>query len=362
MQCTDAWSSYSAALEAYREDSSKFTGKPKLPGYTVDRNLVKFNKQAIGKRAFKKGMIVPSKSPISIPAKPGLIFDDICEVRIVPKTGCYVIEIVYEEADNKQFFCSLNPQLAAAIDIGLDNLATVAFSDPTIQPLAVNGKPLKSANQLYNKQVAKYRGSATLTTGGFIKKGTSRRIQNIVRNRNNFVLTYLHQASRLLVDEFLKMGVTLVAIGKNNQWKTKAKLGKRNNQNFVGIPHAKFIEILTYKLEAVGIQVMVGEESYTSKASFLDWDNIPVYTPDSNEKPVFQGKRVARSWYVASDGTKIHADVNGAFNIGRKVISKSFDCLSLIVRRDRGCLVVHPRRITPVFRAQSRSSPVLLKP
>ncbi|NJK73796.1 MAG: IS200/IS605 family element transposase accessory protein TnpB [Microcoleus sp. SU_5_6] len=352
-QCADAWASYFAALKAYRMDSVKFTGKPKLPGYVDSRNIVKFNNQAISKREFKKGKIVPSMSSICIPIKDGLKFEDLCEVRIVSKTGCYVVEVVYEKPAPAQFFCSLNPELAAAIDIGLDNLATVVFSDPTISPLAINGKPLKSVNGFYNKQVAKYRG--------FIKTGTSRHLQNIVRNRNNFVDSYLHQTTRLLVSEFLALGVTKVAIGKNTQWKTSINLGKQTNQKFVQVPHARFIEILTYKLNDVGIEVVVGEESYTSKASFLDWDTIPTYTPGRTEKPVFSGKRVHRSWYVASDGSKIHADVNGAFNIGRKVISKSFACLQDIVLRDRGCLVVHPRRITPAFPSLLGKAQVLLK-
>jgi len=115
------------------------------------------------------------------------------------------------------------------------------------------------------------------------------------------------------VNELLALGVTSVAIGKNEQWKTNINLAKKTNQKFVQVPPARFIEILTYKLEAVGIKVIVGEESYTSKASFLDWDNIPIYTPDSKTKNNFSGRRVKRSWYVAQDGSKIHADVNGAF-------------------------------------------------
>ncbi len=352
-QCTDTWTNYVKALETYNEDPSEFTGKPNIPGYTKDRNLVKFNTQAVGKREFKKGRIVPSMSPIVLPVKPGLKFEDLCEVRIVPKTGCFAIEVVYEEHSSVESSPNSNCERAAAIDIGLDNLATIVFNDPTIQPIAVNGKPLKSANQYYNKQVAKYRG--------LIKVGTSRRIQNIVRNRNNFVDSYLHQCTRIIGNEFVALGVSQVAIGKNDQWKTNINLGKKNNQKFVQVPHAKFIKILSYKLEQLGISVVVGEESYTSKSSFLDWDIIPTYTPGQKEKPTFSGKRVKRSWYVASDGFKIHADVNGAFNIGRKVIPTSFDVLKSMLARDRGCLVVHPRRITPVFPSSLGPAQPLLK-
>ncbi len=157
-------------------------------------------------------------------------------------------------------------------------------------------------------------------------------------------------SSRLVVKELQAAGVTEVAIGKNDQWKTKIALGRRSNQKFVQIPHARFIAMLTYKLEAVGIKVTVGEEYYTSKASFLDWDSIPTYTPNSNERHAFSGKRVTRSWYVSKNGFKIGADINGAFNIGKKVIPTAFDSLKSIIQRDSGCLVVHPRRITPAFR------------
>ena len=343
-QVADSWIAYFAALKAYAKDSSNFTVKPEQPGYAKEKNLIKFNTQAVSKRDFKLGVIVSSMSPIRLPVKKDIKFDNLCEVRIVPKTGCFVIEVVYEQQDNFEYFCSLNKSLAASIDIGLDNLATIVFSDGKTQPLIVNGKPLKSVNQFYNKHTAKFKG--------FLPQGiyTSKRIENITRNRNHFVESYLHQSSRMVVKEMLARGVTHVAIGKNEQWKSKINLGKRNNQNFVQVPHMRFIEMLTYKLEAVGMKVMVGEESYTSKASLLDWDIIPTYTPNSNKKHCFLGKRVARSWYTSKNGLKIHADVNGAFNIGRKVIPTAFELLNPIVQRDRGCLVVHPRRITPIFR------------
>lgn len=342
-QSADSWKAYFQAIKAYSQDKSKFTGRPKIPGYVLKRNLVKFNTQAISRREFKQGYLVPSMSPIKIPVKPGIKLSDVCEVRIVPKVGCFVVEVVYEESvvTVPTFTDSTR---ACAIDIGLDNLATIVFNDGQTPPIIINGKPLKSENQYYNKQIASLKG--------FLPEGifTSSRIVNIIRNRNHFVNTYLHQCSRIVVKELFSQGVQQVAIGKNEQWKTSIDLGKRVNQSFVQIPHARFIEMLTDKLTSVGIKVVVGEESYTSKASFLDWDNIPTYTPNNHERYKFSGQRVSRSWYVSSDGTKIHADVQAAFNIGRKVIPTEFDALKSIVQRDRGCLVVHPRRITPIFR------------
>ena len=339
-QSADSWKSYFEALKAYTKDPSKFTARPKPPGYVQDLNLVKFNKQALGKKEFTKGFIVPSMSPIRIPVKPGLEAKNLREVRIVPKVGCFVIEVVYDEIG---VVLVSKSGLAAAIDIGLDNLATIVFSDGTTQPIVINGKPLKAENQFYNKQIARVKGF--LPSGVF----TSTRIENITRNRNHFVSDYLHQCSRMVVNELVVAGVSEVAIGKNDQWKTGINLGKRTNQKFVQVPHTRFIEMLTYKLEAVGIKVTVGEESFTSKSSFLDWDNIPTYTPGSNEKHTFSGKRTSRSWYASKDGFRIPADVNGGYNIGRKVIPTAFESLNPIVARDRGCLVVHPRRLTPTF-------------
>jgi transposase len=187
-QNADAWMSYYAALSAYKKDSTKFTVKPNPPSYIESRyNLVKFNNQAVGKREFTFGWVVPSMSPIRISVKRGMKYEDICEVRIVPKVGCFVVEVVYEIALNLNH--ELKSELTAAIDIGLDNLATVVFNDFSIQPLIINGRPLKSANKFYNKQVAFFKG--------FLPQGiyNSKRLENLTRNRHQFVDTYIHTAT-----------------------------------------------------------------------------------------------------------------------------------------------------------------------
>jgi putative transposase len=361
MQVADAWKSYFKSLKAYSLEPAKFTGKPKAPSYIESdgRNIIKFNHQAISKRAFLNGIISPSRSPIEIPILPGLKFDSIVEVRIVPKIGCYVVEIVFTD-NHQQHQQNQNPwadnppiQLGAAIDIGIDNLATIVFSDPTIQPLAINGKPLKAENQWMNKEVARLRSILSWSGAPPSKTGTSQKIQNIIRNRNNFVHTYLHQATAKIADQLQKLRVTDLAIGKNPQWKNQVSMGAKNNQSFVQIPHAKFISMLTQKLERIGITVKVGEESYTSKASFLNWDIIPTWAPGkanpmlggSPAQHKFSGQRVATKKYRAKDGTIIHADINGAFNIARKVLPNLFDSIESMIERNSGCVVAHPRRV-----------------
>jgi transposase len=129
-----------------------------------------------------------------------------------------------------------------------------------------------------------------------------------------------------------------LVIGMNPLWKQAANLGQRTNQQFVSIPHARFIAMLTYKAELVSIRVIVTEESYTSKASFLDADPLPVYDAARPDQPRFSGRRVKRGLYRAADGTPINADVNGAYNIIRKVAPEAF------AQGSRGC-VVHPVRL-----------------
>ncbi len=147
---------------------------------------------------------------------------------------------------------------------------------------------------------------------------------------------YLHTASRRIIDLLVAEGIGTLCIGKNPLWKQEAAMGRRSNQNFVSVPHARFIEMLSYKAALVGIQVCLTEESYTSKASFLDADPLPVY--GAAEPPAFSGRRVKRGLYRAADGRHINADVNGAYNIIRKVAPDAF------AQGSRGC-VVHPTRL-----------------
>src|SRR5260370_38521892 len=134
----------------------------------------------------------------------------------------------------------------------------------------------------------------------------------------------MHTASRQIIDLLVREEVGVLVIGKNDGWKQGIAIGKRNNQNFVQIPHARFIQMLTYKAELVGITVLITEESYTSKASFLDRDPLPVRNPKDDTKYAFTGKQVKRGLYQASNNRYINADVNGAYNIIRKLAPDAF--------------------------------------
>ncbi|WP_241212786.1 IS200/IS605 family accessory protein TnpB-related protein [Cyanobacterium aponinum] len=126
---------------------------------------------------------------------------------------------------------------------------------------------------------------------------------------------YLHTVSRRVIDWCLLNSIGTLVIGKNDHWKQSINIGKKNNQQFVSIPHARLIEMLCYKGELMGIKVVVTEESYTSQSSFLDFDTLPSY---GEKKPKFSGKRIKRGLYKTSTGKLINADVNGSYNCIRK--------------------------------------------
>jgi putative transposase len=248
------------------------------------------------------------------------------QVRIVPRTEFYVVEVIYEQAPVQ---AAVDPALHAGCDIGIDNLATLASDKPGFIPRTVNGRPVKSINQFYNKRRAELQSQLG-------HKGTSHRMERLTTRRTRRIDHELHMVSRRIIDLLVAEGIGTLVIGKNPLWKQEVNLGRRTNQQFVCIPHARFIAMLSYKAELVGIRVIVSEESYTSKASFLDGDPLPV--SGARDIPVFSGRRVKRGLYRAADGTPINADVNGAYNIIRKVAPEAFALGS------RGC-VVHPVRL-----------------
>jgi len=317
IQLHQNWIAFFKGNQAYQQDPSQFVGRPKLPKYKdkqKGRNLLIYDLQAISKKALKRGMIAPSGLLIEIPTKQ--THQTIDQVRIVPGLDGYVVEVVYRRAETP---AAVDPTQVAALDLGVNTLAACTSTKPGFQPLLINGRPLKHLNQYYNKQREHHQKKLAKA-----KRFTSRQLDRITTKRTRRVHAYLHTASRRIIDLLVKEGIGTLCVGKNPLWKQDIEMGKRNNQAFVQIPHARFIEMLTYKAKLVGIEVVIVEESYTSQASFLDRDRIPAYDPKRKEKPRFSGKREHRGLYRASDGRRIHADINGSYNILRKAFPDSF--------------------------------------
>jgi putative transposase len=310
-QLDENYDSYFSKLESRNE--GKHNQKVSPPHYKdpiKGRNVATFPKGTLLKRTYnKEGLIHLSKTNIKFKSK--IPLEQIHHVKVVPKNGYYKLQVVYTVEEAKQVVS----ENYAAIDLGLNNLATVVTN--VSSPMIINGRPLKSINHHWNKKKAKYQSK--------LSKGvkTSKKIKSETNKRTRRVDDYLHKASRALVNELIKQSISKVVIGYNDGWKKNIKLGKRNHQNFIQIPHSRFVKMIIYKCMLAGIEVVVQEESYTSKCSFLDNESVEKH--DS-----YMGKRVKRGLFMSSNGTLINADVNGAYNILKKHLGIEINTLDLV--------------------------------
>ncbi len=300
-----AWTSYYLAVRNYQEDPTKFKAAPKIPHYKGSRErkredgryVVVFNCQAVSKRALKKGYARPSGTNIWLPSK----VTSILEIRIVPKVGCYVVEVVYEKLEQP---LQVN-QRVAAIDLGLNNLATLTYNVPGLVPTIFDGRAVKSTNQ-YCNQV-----SSALKSLLPAAQKTSKKLAKLWHKRNCKVDYYFHTTSSAIIKELVNHQIGLLAIGWSQDFKDGIKTAKVNNQNFACTPHRRFVQMLQYKGQIAGIKVVLVEESYTSKCSALDWEPIQQHSD-------YIGSRVKRGLFRTQTGRFTNADVNGSLNLGPK--------------------------------------------
>lgn len=325
----DNMTSFFGALKSYNINKSKFNARPKLPKYLPKLNgrfSLFYNIEAINHRSYKKdGIITLSKTNISL--KPQVSLKQIKEISLSKTNSGYVLNVIYEtediikeykisEKNGKKIrlkqpehkFVKVDKEIKyAGIDLGVNNFATLTF-EHTDKPLIYNGRVLKSINQGWNKRNANLKSLLNQDKGEY----SSNKIRKEIDKRANRVSDYLHRVSSDLVNQLVSRDVTDLVIGYNSGWKQDIKL--YNNQNFVYIPYLKFINMLKYKCFLKGIEIHITEESYTSKCSFVDNE----YLGFKNE---YLGNRKHRGLFISSNNAiKINADVNGSYNIIRKVV------------------------------------------
>lgn len=254
-----------------------------------------------------------SHKPIEIKIPPILLDKKIKEIRIIPKAKARFFEIQYiyeaEEIQRK-----LNRKNVLAIDLGVNNLVTAVTSSG--ESFIIDGRKVKSINQWYNKE--NRRLQKIKDKQGISNKKTTNRQKSIIRNRNNKINDYISKAARKVIDYCITNDIGTLVAGYNEEFQRKSKIGKKNNQTFVNIPFGKLYSKLKYLCKLNKIIFVKQEESYTSKASFLDKDEIPVYDEDNKKTYKFSGKRIYRGMYKSSKGKLINSDINGALNILRK--------------------------------------------
>jgi putative transposase len=288
-----------------KKKKSKDYEKPiSIPKYLdkQGRYITVFEKNAVSKRFLKKGIIKLANISNTFVTK--VTTDNIVEVRVLPRNNHHIVEVVYKKEEKPLL---ANNERYAAIDLGLNNLATI--SSNVEKPFIINGRPLKSINQRWNKHKANLQSCLTSN------KKSSKQIILITNKRNNRVKDYLHKSSRKIVNFLVSKNISTLVVGYNEEWKQNISIGKINNQSFVSVPFYTFIQQLQYKCKLEGINFILTEESYTSKCSFLDNELL-------EKKDTYLGNRVKRGLYKTVKGKLINADLNGSLNILRKVIGE----------------------------------------
>ena len=334
----ESFKSFFALLKLAK--NGQYNGKIKLPNY-LDKDG--FTTLVIGFVRLKDDMlIVPysnsfKKTHQEVKVKlPSVLKDKkIKEIRIIPKqhSRYFEIQYIYEVEEVQR---ELNKENVLGIDLGIDNLCTCVTN--TGASFIIDGRKLKSTNQYYNKINAKLQ---SIKDKQKIERTTLRQ-KRITRKRNNRINDYLSKAARTIVNYCLNNDIGKLVLGYNEDFQRNSNIGSINNQNFVNIPYGKLRDKLIYLCKLYGIEFKLQEESYTSKASFFDGDEIPIYDKENLQEYVFSGKRIKRGLYQTSTGKLINADCNGALNILRK--SKVVD---LSVLYNRGELNT-PKRIRVV--------------
>ena len=300
------WKSYFRGLKEYRKNYKKFKKKPKIPNYKKKNgeSIVIFTNQQC---RIKDGYLHFPKR-VNFKSVKTRIKNKLKEVRIIPLGINYKIEIVYEKEEHD---LGLNQDNILAIDLGLNNLIT-AVNNIGNQPIIIKGKVLKSINQYYNKQLAYYR-SIENKKGNF---SDTKRIKRLTLKRNNKMNTLFHRISKNLIDYCVQNDIGTIVVGYNQGWKQTIDIGKRNNQNFVQIPFYKLLQQIKYKSKLIGIHFDKTDESYTSKCSFLDNEEIKKHDN-------YKGRRISRGLFRSANRTILNADVNAGYNIMKKAFPNS---------------------------------------
>ena len=311
------FSEWLKALKDYKANPSKYTGKPRMPKYKKSGGSSTFtltNQGVVFEKKKHNYLIKFPKTKDTLTFNKKLKNERLKSVNVKKEYGIFKITFLFEDLDTEEV--TLDSNIFCGIDLGVNNLAAMVTSNG--DSLLVKGEFIKSKNQWFNKQIAKNLRGQTVGTNK--KAISSKALKNLYRRRQYFIEDAMHKVAKKIVKWCMDKNVSTIIIGKNKWWKQNINIGKVNNQNFMQIPHALLINYIKTVANKVGINVIETEESYTSKASFLDMDSIPVYKEDANITYIFSGNRIKRGLYKDSKGKVINADLNGAGNIMRKVI------------------------------------------
>lgn len=332
-QLNSNYTSYFKALKDYKKNPSKYKGMPKVPKFKTEQNLITFTYQTIKIKDYF--IVINKEHKVHIPDevyKEEL--NNFKTISFIPFYNRIKVVITYE---TEELNTDLNLNDYLSVDLGMNNLCSCVSKDDCF---ILNGKPLKSINQYFNKEVSKLKSERPLK-GKYQDFNYNRfKIKNLSLKRELKITDILHKASKYLVNYCVKHKIGTIVIGRNKEWKDSIQLGKQTNQNFVLIPFNKLLKMLEYKCKMIGINLVTQEESYTSKCDSLAFEEVKCHDK-------YKGSRIKRGLFLSSLGKVLNADINGALNILRKYLHlnevNEFPVIQEII--DRG-LLYRPYRIS----------------
>ena len=331
-QLNSNYTSYFKALKDYKKNPSKYKGMPKSPKFKTEQNLITFTYQTI--KIKDQFIVINKEHKVHIPDevyKEEL--NNFKTISFIPFYNRIKVVIVYE---TEELNTNLNLNDYLSIDLGMNNLCSCVSKDDCF---ILNGKPLKSINQYFNKELSKLKSERPLKGDKQDFNYNSFKIKNLSLKRELKITDILHKASKYLVDYCVKHKIGTIVFGRNKEWKDSIQLGKQTNQNFVSIPFYKLLKMLEYKCKMIGINLVTQEESYTSKCDSLAFEEVKCHDK-------YKGSRIKRGLFLSSLGKVLNADINGALNILRKYLHlkevNEFPVIQEII--DRG-LLYRPYRI-----------------
>lgn len=323
--CYEAWTGYFESLKDYQQHPNKYLGKPKPPKYKKNALTVVTFTNIVCKLKQKDNHVYlrfPKTKDMFDLGDSVSITNNLAEVKVQPYYDRLLLLVTIKTPDVKVL--EKESTRICAIDLGIKNFAAIT-NNIGLPNLLFKGKVLCYENYQYEKKMSKLKSQQTKgTTTGFQQTDAS---NAICRHRNNLIDNYMHKVAKRIIEWCVVNNIDTIVIGSNKHWKQEMDMGKYNNQQFADIPFDKFKKIMAYLCEWNHINVLLIEESYTSKASFLDNDDMPVYDENCSKKHTFSGKRgtgKSYKFYISKDGTKINADLNGSANILRKAIPTAF--------------------------------------
>lgn len=308
------WKSFYSTLAEYQTNPENFLGRPHAPRYLDPNNgrgTIVITSQNFKLNANNRISMPKFLNGISIRAR----HNGIRQIRIRTIGDSINITLQYEKKEAEQILSNT----VMGIDLGVNNLMAASWNSE-MMPVLINGRPLKSINQYFNKTRAVLQEEAKKING----RDMSKKISRLTRKRNRKIKDYMHKASKKIVDFAVATDTGLIVIGKNKGWKQNAKMGKRTNQNFVSIPYNMLIKMISYKARLQGIEVKVVSESYTSGTSYLDGERPTASNYDKS-------RRIKRGIFISNKGISINADVNAAYQMIKLVSVREI----MIKKRER---------------------------